>query len=106
VKRVGGVVHCHKSASSYKNGCRCEDCRAANRVHSREYKRRVRRPDSTYLPDSFVDPSEVREHLLWLHSHGVGPLPVYKACGVDMNTIINIRKGRLSKVRRAPLHAC
>lgn len=44
-------VECHKNKheaahgkrSMYNKGCRCVDCIAATRLHSREYKREIRR---------------------------------------------------------------
>lgn len=85
------MANCRKSASSYKNGCRCLDCKRAHAAYAREYARRTRSPG--WVPTRRVDPAEAAAHLVWLHSHGIGVVAVHRASGVDMNTLIAVRLG-------------
>lgn len=85
---------CHQSESSYKNGCRCQPCTEAHRLYAREYRRKTRRPDSTWVARKRVDPAEAAAHLRWLQDNGVPLIDIWRACKVDMNTLIAAREGR------------
>jgi len=74
-------------------GCRCEECRAANRDYQRRRDRARRRPDEELEP-ARVDASEAREHLLWLGKEGVGLRTVSERSGVARSTLNEIRSGR------------
>lgn len=91
---------CRKSSSSYKNGCRCEDCRNAHRTVAREFRRKKFRPDTDWVPHLRLDPQECRVHLNWLRENGVGTTAIHRACGVDMNTLVNIREGHQTYVKK------
>lgn len=90
--------YCNQSVNSYKTGCRCEPCRMANRVHGREYMRRLRRPDSTWVPRKRVDPRECSRHIRWLHDNGIGVSVVADLARVDVNTIMDLRNDRKSYI--------
>lgn len=74
-------------------GCRCEECRTANRNYQRGRDRARRRPDEELKP-ARVDATEAREHLLWLGKEGVGLRTVSERSGIARSTLGEIRSGR------------
>lgn len=67
-------------------GCRCEECRDANRAYERERARRVAPP--------FVDAGRARDHVEWLRTQGVGVKAVAKAAGVSTGSLSKLVYGR------------
>lgn len=92
--------NCYKSSSSYKNGCRCEDCTVAQRIEHRERMRRIRRPDSTYTRRIDRAPDTAKQHLLWLVENGVSIITIQRASGVDGNVIRRIMTGKSQYVHK------
>ena len=85
------------------NGCRCEPCREANRVYSREMYRAKHRPDGQWEP--YVDATEARDHLTWLRSVGVGRRTVSERSGVAVSAVQRIANGTRTKARKQTVDA-
>lgn len=75
--------------------CRCEPCTTANRTYAREQQRRQRRVAyGIEDPDpNWVDPTEAREHLLWLRSQGLGTRTLMKVTGLGRSALQEISQG-------------
>lgn len=95
-KVVGGLhsSYAHGSRARYVfgpdeydnlGGCRCEECRRANREYAKQREQRLARGEGLLPSDS------VRAHLLWLANHGVGMRSVAAASGVERKTIVDLR---------------
>lgn len=74
------------------NGCRCDPCRRANREYQRSRDRAARRPDEE-LPPAFIDATEVRAHLHWLGTQGIGLRTVADRARVSRSTLAKLRAG-------------
>lgn len=100
--RAHGTRACYvfgpESGSDRSKGCRCEPCREANRSYARERDRATRRPDVAVEP-AYIDATEVREHLLWLHRQGVGRRAINAQSGVALSSIVKLRTGQLTRCR-------
>jgi len=83
----------HGSRARYVAGCRCDDCRRANREYARE---RARAGDWRGL----VDAAPARAHILALSAQGVGKHSVSAACDVGVTVIEEIRTGRKQRARK------
>lgn len=103
MSRTNPVVREHGTVARYRwgvtgnqpgNGCRCFECSDA--VYRYEKARRHLREDG--IP-AFIDATEVREHLLWLQSVGVGRRRVSQVTGIAMSTINALRGGHRTRVR-------
>jgi hypothetical protein len=82
--------------SGYTAGCRCDACREAHRVYNREWLRRearIRYGIEPPKPARWIDATEVREHLIWLQSIGIGRRLVAKHSGVSASQIVKLRTG-------------
>lgn len=82
--------------TGYTAGCRCDACRAAHRVYNREWLRRearIRYGIEPPKPARWIDATEVREHLIWLQSIGIGRRLVAKHSGVSASQIVKLRTG-------------
>lgn len=80
--------------TSYNAGCRCEPCRTAHRIYNREWLRREARIKygiEPPKPPRWIDATEVREHLVWLQSIGMGRRLVARHSGVSVSQIIKLR---------------
>lgn len=75
--RAHGTYACYVwgHAPGPGKGCRCEDCKAANRAYERE---RVRRATPAY-----VGADRARGHISWLRQQGIGLKQIAKASGVS-----------------------
>jgi plasmid maintenance system antidote protein VapI len=83
----------HGTLSGYvRLKCRQECCRAASRVYE---KRRRGRGELRRVPVN-----EVREHLLYLRSRGVGRLAIARVAGVNETTIASIVQGKRERVHQ------
>ena len=58
----------HGNVGRYRKGCRCDDCRMANRDALRRYRKRKRRGET----DPLVAVDEVRRHVTRLSEQGIG----------------------------------
>ena len=86
--------------SGYVAGCRCDDCRAAHRDYNREWLRRearIRYGIEPPKPARWIDATEVREHLTWLQSIGIGRRLVARYSGVSASQITKLRDGTTSR---------
>jgi hypothetical protein len=83
--------------AAYVNGCRCEPCRAANRVYARRrYVAQRVWGDWNGLVSSEV----ARQHLVKLSRAGVGRKSVAAASDVCSSVLLEIRAGRRLKIRK------
>lgn len=90
-----GERFAHGTRSRYVSGCRCEHCRYANRVYSRERAQASRRGDGNPL----VEAGPVRAHLLALRRDGIGRQSVADVAGVSRTAIARITTGTQRKLR-------
>lgn len=82
--------------TGYTAGCRCDACREAHRVYNREWLRRearIRYGIEPPKPARWIDATEVREHLIWLQSIGIGRRLVARYSGVSGSQITKLRDG-------------
>jgi len=82
--------------TGYTSGCRCDACREAHRVYNREWLRRearIRYGIEPPKPARWIDATEVREHLAWLQSIGIGRRLVSKHSGISVSQIVKLRDG-------------
>jgi hypothetical protein len=94
--------HVHGTASAYsRDGCRCDDCRAA---HSREFRRRSRGiAYGTWRPR--VPAVGSRRRLQALGTLGWGPPAIGARVGVSSTNLRRIRDGRAITVTAATVDA-
>jgi len=85
----------HGARARYTAGCRCDDCRAANREYERGRVRARMRGDWNGL----VDAKDSRAHLKKLSAQGVGRRAVHAATGVSNTVLSDILTGRKTRVR-------
>lgn len=83
--------YAHGMRARYVCGCRCDECRRANR----DYNRQRRAAPFNGL----VDAGPAREHLLRLSAEGVGKRAVGAACDIALSVLIEVRAGRKTKIR-------
>jgi len=85
----------HGTHARYSKGCRCEDCRIGHRLYEREAARRRRRARQglEVLNSNLMDATEVREHVNFLRSKGLGLGQIAQLCGTHRATIQYIRRG-------------
>jgi len=79
--------------------CRCDDCRAANRVYERRRCRERAERRWGVRPPLFVDATETREHLFRLSAAGIGPKQIEILAGVGRTAQWKIRSRRVRRVR-------
>lgn len=72
----------HGSHSSYVSGCRCEECRRANRDYARKLRKR-----RAYGQLDFVDAEPVRERVQELMARGMGVCEIARAAGIHRSTL-------------------
>jgi hypothetical protein len=103
VSRTNPVVREHGSYVTYrfgitgndsKNGCRCFPCSDA--CYRYELARKRARAAGV---EAFVDASEVREHLLWLRSVGIGRRAISDRTGIAQSTIKKLADGERLRCR-------
>lgn len=78
----------HGTRTAYVAGCRCDDCRTANREYAR-HNNRMR----AYGRTSLVDAAPVRAHIRELMAAGVGWRRVAQLAGLPESTIYGILWG-------------
>lgn len=79
--------------------CRCEPCRTANRVASRERVNAMRRPDEAWVP--YIPAGPARRHIEALMAAGVGPKTIAKLSGVPHGAISKIVYGNYQTGRKS-----
>lgn len=77
------------------NGCRCEECREANRAYARDRDRRLKLLEPA--DGTHIDAAAARDHLLWLRGQGVGLRTVARKTGLARNTLQKIVTGGSSR---------
>jgi hypothetical protein len=88
----------HPSHNCYARGCRTPECRAAHRTYERDRKRVRERPGGG--PSFVMIPAnEVRAHLFWLASRGIGLRQIAQVSGVSLATLRALRTGASPRVR-------
>ena len=87
----------HGTRARYTSGCRCEDCRRANR----EYNHARTKAVIFHGANGLVSAEPARLHILALSKHGCGRRAVADACDVGNTTISEIRTGRKLQIRRS-----
>jgi len=85
----------HGKRARYVCGCRCDDCRKANREYARTRAKAQQRGDWNGL----VDAEPVRQHLLHLSTKGVGARSVHDVSGVALSVLRDIKAGRQKQIR-------
>jgi hypothetical protein len=85
----------HGNRARYVSGCRCEDCRRANREYAHTRALAVIRGDANPL----VDASQARAHLLTLSKAGVGKRAVAEASDVALSVLTAVRVGAKQRIR-------
>lgn len=90
----------HGTHSRYSKGCRCEPCRLGHREYERNQSRVRRREEQgiEMRPQTHVDVTEAREHLIFLRSKGVGLVQISKKTGLSKNYIQMVCRGEISKM--------
>jgi hypothetical protein len=80
--------------------CRCEPCTEANRVYNRNLDRRHRRIRYGIEDPStdWVDPTEAREHLLWLNTVGIGQRTIAARTGIARSALRELAAGTTKKI--------
>jgi hypothetical protein len=86
----------HGRRARYVAGCRCDECRAGNRLYARARTARIIRGGW----NGTVPADQARKHLRALSRAGVGRRAVHDACGISQSVLSAIRRGRKSTVRR------
>lgn len=96
-RRVADDRYPHGTRARYVfAGCRCESCSQANRLYARELGRRHRDPQRL---SPTVSAAEVRRHLAYLQSRGLGSRRVSELSGVRRPIIQAVRSGRQGRLR-------
>ena len=74
----------HGTRSRYVRGCRCDDCREANRTYAR---RRDVYGWSERVAADWCDAEPARQHILELRAHGMGRRRIAEKAGVSVSVI-------------------
>lgn len=77
----------HGTRSRYTAGCRCDECREAQRVEYHNYKRRKALARWGMAEPMLVDSTAVKQHIQYLMAHGMGYKTIAKVSGVAETVI-------------------
>lgn len=77
----------HGTRSRYTHGCRCDDCREAQRLYYHEYKWRKAREKWGVDKPSLVDAEPSRQHVQFLMAHGMGQRRIAELSGLGVTVI-------------------
>lgn len=86
----------HGTRARYVCGCRCDGCRRANREHANARARAIKAGDANPL----VSATEAQAHLLFLSHMNVGRRAVRAVTGISRSTLVKIRNGKKTQIRR------
>jgi hypothetical protein len=95
--RPAGEPAAHGTARMYRQGCRCEDCRAAYAVVQRDRRARMKR----YEGDFTVSAELAREHILELRAQHVGKRAIMDCTGISDVVIMEIANGKRRRIRES-----
>lgn len=95
LERMRAAPPPHGKRARYVLGCRCEDCRRANREYATERNRAQRRGDWNGL----VSADAARAHIEWLSARNVGRDAVAAASDVAVTIICEIRQRKRRRIR-------
>jgi len=85
----------HGVRARYVSGCRCEECRKANREHAR-----ARALAKVFgKTNRLVSADRARKHLDYLSKRGIGRRSVQDIAGVGDTTLQEIRSGKKTHIR-------
>lgn len=85
----------HGRLIDYRNGCRCEECREANKAYHRDYRRRKR---EGMRPTHHVRVEVVGEHVDKLIAAGMGQKTIARLAGVTPGTVHRIHHRQIERV--------
>lgn len=95
----------HGTRTMYvQHHCRCQPCTIANREYARRAERRRRDIEYGFVPPpppALIDAAEVREHLRWLSTKGIGRRTVATVTGLSQSGIAELASGRRTMTTRA-----
>lgn len=86
----------HGVRSRYTSGCRCDECRRANR----EYQKSRDALNKAGFNNPLIDAAPVRRHLIRLSEQGVGSRAVAAESGVGRTMITNLKTGKQTRLRK------
>lgn len=86
---LNNPLHRHGSTTAYQRGCRCESCRAANRVYMRNYRGGLN-------PVVYADPPTA--HVRALLESGWKQADLSRASGISCRTISTVSNNRVKRV--------
>lgn len=81
------------SRASYKRGCRCLECKAANATYEAERRRRAHE-------EQLVDAKPAELKLFAMRAEGIGYRQAAKLTGLSESTVLDIRQGRTPFITR------
>lgn len=90
----------HGTHTRYTRGCKCDECRIAHRLYERQ-KKRERSREAQGIEDrvvKIIDASEVRKHILFLSSRGIGTLTIVKLSGLAQSNVLRIKRGEQKSI--------
>lgn len=80
----------HGTRSRYTYGCRCDDCREAQRLFHHDYKRRKLHEKWGMAEPDLVDSTAVRQHIEALRVYGIGWKRVAHLAGVAETVVARL----------------
>lgn len=80
----------HGTSTRYVNGCRCEQCRLANRLRQRQASRRKLAIAYGMEAPTLVDATRVRAHLQMLTAAGMGRRRIAHVAGVSVTVVARL----------------
>ena len=89
----------HGTRSRYKQGCKCDDCRRANR----DYVRHRTRENIWGRTNKIIDAYPARRHLFELEGKGIGLRVIAEITGCSRSYLQDVRRGVREKMREQTL---
>lgn len=95
----------HGSRTAYVRGCRCEDCRGANRDYARMRERRRSHPDVWGQPTDLVGALKARHAVDRLQAMGFGMRRISELTGISRHSLHEIARGITRRTRPSTVEA-